>query len=51
MAAINEKHRSTPEVTEWRRIADIRNHNEMDWDDMEAEMLNRIINIRKFMWH
>jgi len=51
LAAINEKHRNTPEVKEWRRIANLRNHNESDWDDMEAEMLNRIVNIRQFMWH
>lgn len=51
MAAINEKYRNEPIVAEWSRIARIRIANENDWDEMENEMIKRIISIRQFMWH
>lgn len=51
MGAINEKYSNTPEQKHWSNIATIIHNNEMDWDEMENEMIRRVVDVRKFMWY
>jgi len=51
MGPINAKHRNHPISIEWSRVAEIHWANEEDWNDMECEMLARVMKVRQFMWH
>lgn len=51
MGPINEKYRNHPQEKEWLRVASIHHANEIEWDDLECEMLTRVMKVRKYMWH
>jgi hypothetical protein len=50
LSVVNEDFKDTEEIKEWRRIADIHNKAEVDWDKEDEEMLVRLMKIHNNLW-
>lgn len=50
MAPLNEDFDDTPEVKEWRRVADEHNRQEEEWNREDETMLIRLMKIRLSLW-
>jgi hypothetical protein len=46
-----DEYRNHPDVIEWRRIGELHNKMEREWEREEEEMLIRAIKIRKNLWY